>query len=91
MSYRLEPQTVEFAACVFRPQSHKVWIDRQEFEVKAKTYTLHGYSAHADQSDLLRFVQGIPIKPAEIRLVHGEANAKATLAEKLTSLDYKVT
>lgn len=69
----------------------KVWIDHQEFEVKAKTYTLHGYSAHADQSDLLRFVQGIPNKPKEIRLVHGEANAKAALAEKLKSLDYNVT
>ena len=69
----------------------KVWIDHQEFEVKAKTYTLHGYSAHADQSDLLRFVQGIPTKPSEIRLVHGEAHAKAALAEKLKSLDYNVS
>jgi len=69
----------------------KVWIDHQEFEVKAKTYTLHGYSAHADQIDLLRFVQGIPNKPKEIRLVHGEANAKTALAEKLKSLDYNVT
>ena len=69
----------------------KVWIDRQEFEVKAKTYTLSGYSAHADQSDLIRFVEGIPIKPREIRLVHGEAAAKAALSEKLTTLGYNVT
>ncbi len=69
----------------------KVWIDHQEIEVKAKTYTLSGYSAHADQSDLLRFVQGIPIKPSEIRLVHGEAPAKAALAEQLRNLGYNVT
>ncbi len=69
----------------------KVWIDHQEFEVKAKTYTLSGYSAHADQSDLLRFVQGIPQKPREIRLVHGEPAAKAALSEKLTALGYNVT
>lgn len=68
----------------------KVWIDHQEVEVKAKTYTLSGYSAHADQSDLLRFVQGIPTKPSEIRLVHGEATAKVALAEKLTGLGYNV-
>ena len=68
----------------------KVWIDRQEFEVKAKTYTLSGYSAHADQSDLIRFVEGIPIKPREIRLVHGETAAKAALSEKLTTLGYNV-
>ena len=69
----------------------KVWIDHMPVEVKAKTYTLSGYSAHADQSDLLRFVQGIPIKPREIRLVHGETPAKAALAEKLTGLGYNVT
>ena len=69
----------------------KVWIDHQEFEVKAKIYTLSGYSAHADQSDLLRFVQGIPVKPNEIRLVHGEAPAKAALAEQLRNLGYNVT
>lgn len=69
----------------------KVWIDHQPFEVKAKTYTLSGYSAHADQSDLLRFVQGIGEKPREIRLVHGEAAAKAALAVQLTNLGYNVT
>ena len=69
----------------------KVWIDHMPVEVKAKTYTLSGYSAHADQSDLLRFVQGIPIKPREIRLVHGETPAKAALTEKLTGLGYNVT
>ncbi len=69
----------------------KVWIDHIPVEVKAKTYTLSGYSAHADQSDLLRFVQGIPVKPREIRLVHGETPAKAALAEKLTGLGYNVT
>ena len=68
----------------------KVWIDHQEVEVKAKTYTISGYSAHADQSDLLKYVQGIAVKPREIRLVHGEADAKAALAEKLTGLGYNV-
>ena len=69
----------------------KVWLDHEEIEVKAKTYTLTGYSAHADQSDLIRFVEGIPTKPREIRLVHGEATAKAVLAEKLKGLGYNVT
>ena len=69
----------------------KVWIEHQEIEVKAKTYTLSGYSAHADQSDLLRFVQGIPVKPGEIRLVHGEPPAKAALSEQLRKLGFNVT
>ncbi len=62
-----------------------------DVHVKAKTYTLTGYSAHADQTDLIRFVENIPVKPREIRLVHGETPAKTALAEKLTALGYNVT
>jgi metallo-beta-lactamase family protein len=68
----------------------KVWLDHEEIEVKAKTYTISGYSAHADQSDLIKFVQGIATKPKEIRLVHGEQPAKQALGEKLQSLGYVV-
>lgn len=68
-----------------------VRVGHQNVHVKAKTYTLNGYSAHADQQDLIKFVQGIPVKPREIRLVHGETPAKTALAEKLTSLGYTVT
>jgi len=69
----------------------KVWLDHAEIEVKAKTYTLTGYSAHADQFDLLSFVKGIPVKPREIRLVHGEEAAKTALGEKLRELGYLVS
>jgi metallo-beta-lactamase family protein len=67
-----------------------VRIDQREYPVRAKTHTLSGYSAHADQSDLLAYVQAIPNKPQEIRLVHGEESAKQTLKEKLQSLGYQV-
>jgi len=68
----------------------KVWIDHEQIEVKARTHTITGYSAHADQSDLIHFVEGIPRKPREIRLVHGEEAAKNALAEKLTTMGYNV-
>jgi metallo-beta-lactamase family protein len=67
-----------------------VKIDHQSIPVRAKVHTLSGYSAHADQSDLLKFVQGIPEKPGLIRLVHGEDHAKAVLASKLTELGHHV-
>lgn len=67
-----------------------VRIDQREYPVRAKTHTLSGYSAHADQSDLLAYVQAIPNKPKEIRLVHGEESAKQTLKQKLQSLGYQV-
>lgn len=62
-----------------------------QIQVKAKIHNLSGYSAHADQNDLIQFVTDIPEKPREIRLVHGEDQAKSALAEKLTSLGYNVT
>ncbi len=68
-----------------------VKIDRQEIRVRARVHTLSGYSAHADQSDLIRFVQQMKEKPKEIRLVHGEDQAKATLKGKLEELGYKVS
>ena len=74
-------------------QSESGWvrIDGKQYTIKAKVHTLTGYSAHADQADLLRFVQGIPTKPKEIRLVHGEETAKQALHDKLVELGYTVT
>lgn len=68
-----------------------IQFDHRPYPVRAKTHTLSGYSAHADQSDLLRFVEGIPTKPREIRLVHGEDQAKQVLSDKLQGLGYHVT
>jgi metallo-beta-lactamase family protein len=68
-----------------------VRLDGRYYPIRAKVHTLTGYSAHADQSDLLKFVQGIPEKPKEIRLVHGEALAQKGLREKLEGLGYRVT
>ena len=68
-----------------------VFIDQREYPVRAKTHVLSGYSAHADQLDLIRYVQGIPVPPKEIRLIHGENNAKKVLKEKLQALGHNVT
>lgn len=59
------------------------WLDNQKIEVKAKISTIYGYSAHADQKDLVKFVSQMKKKPAEIRLVHGDIKAKQCLKEKL--------
>jgi metallo-beta-lactamase family protein len=67
-----------------------VRIDGKSYPVHAKVHSLSGYSAHADQSDLIRFVQSIKQPPKEIRLVHGEATAKQVLNGKLTELGYTV-
>jgi metallo-beta-lactamase family protein len=68
-----------------------VRLDGKKFDVRAKMHTLTGYSAHADQADLIRFVKEFEERPAEIRLVHGEYQPKKILAEKLRELGYKVS
>jgi len=48
--------------------------------VKATVHTLTAYSAHADQQMLLDWVRAMPEPPKEIRLVHGDDDARRALA-----------
>ncbi|MEZ6137463.1 MAG: MBL fold metallo-hydrolase [Pirellulaceae bacterium] len=67
-----------------------VKLDGRRYDVRAATHQLSGYSAHADQSDLLRFVEGMQERPKAIRLVHGEDDAKAALQKELEDRGYNV-
>ncbi len=62
-----------------------VELDGKEYPIRAKVHSLSGYSAHADQQNLLDFVQGMSQPPGEVVLVHGERDAKAALKTKLQS------
>ncbi|MCR9656171.1 MBL fold metallo-hydrolase [Vibrio parahaemolyticus] len=59
--------------------ANTVEIAGKQIIVKAQIHTISGYSAHADQSDLIRFVEGIHPPPKEVYLIHGERVAKAEL------------
>ncbi|AMG29803.1 MBL fold metallo-hydrolase [Grimontia hollisae] len=61
----------------------QVEIDNQCIEVNAHIHTMSGYSAHADQADLLAFIQGIPTRPKEVRIVHGDHDAQEALANEI--------
>ena len=65
------------------PRGGWVTLDGERYTIRAQIHQVGGYSAHAGQSDLLRFVAGIPRMPAEIRIVHGEDGAKAALKHRL--------
>ncbi len=56
-----------------------VVLDGERVDIKAGVYTLGGYSAHADQQDLLNFVKRMRHKPSHIRIVHGDDGAKREL------------
>lgn len=70
----------------YGPRGGYVVLDGERFEIRAQVDTIGGYSAHADQQDLIDYVSGIPTPPREVRLVHGSAAAKAALAGKLRAL-----
>jgi len=65
-------------------------VDEEEVSVNAHIHTMSGYSAHADSDDLLKFVEGIPNKPKQIHLIHGEFESKQAFANILRSKGYEV-
>ncbi|SEL61003.1 metallo-beta-lactamase family protein [Ectothiorhodospira marina] len=67
----------------YGPRGGWVELDGERVTIRAGVHTIGGYSAHADQDDLLDFIQGIPTPPQEIRLVHGEADARASLKARI--------
>ncbi|MGV6395991.1 MBL fold metallo-hydrolase RNA specificity domain-containing protein [Pseudomonas caspiana] len=75
------PGTPGAAIQSYGPLNGYVEIDRERFNINAGISTVGGYSAHADQQELLRFVTDMNIWPEEIRLVHGESDAKKALGE----------
>ena len=53
-----------------------VEIDQAHISVNAQIHTMSGYSAHAGQNDLMRFIEGITPPPKSIHLIHGEPKAQ---------------
>jgi metallo-beta-lactamase family protein len=62
-----------------------VKIYGKEYSLKAQVKILNGFSAHADQSGLIKFANGVRSngEVQEIFLVHGEDKAQKILMEKL--------
>jgi len=63
----------------------RVRIFGENVSVKAKVFTIGGFSAHADQEDLLDWVGHFESKP-RVFLIHGEIKASKTLAKKIREL-----
>ena len=60
----------------YGPRGGYVYLDAERIDINAAVHTIGGYSAHADQKDLVNFVKRMRHKPKEIRIVHGEQEAK---------------
>lgn len=67
----------------FGPRSGYVEFDGQRYDIRAQVHTIGGYSAHADQAGLIKFITGMRKWPHEVRVVHGDESAKRELAQFL--------
>jgi metallo-beta-lactamase family protein len=74
----------------YGPRGGYVNIDGQRIDIKAEVLTLSGYSAHADQQGLMRFIKGMRKRPKQVRIVHGDVGAKKALQSALAAYADKV-
>lgn len=63
--------------------ARRVRLFGNEVPVRADVYTIGGLSAHADQEGLLGWLSNFAQPPAHCFVVHGEAQASATLASAI--------
>jgi metallo-beta-lactamase family protein len=62
--------------------------------LRAQVEILNGYSAHADRTELLRWLDGVKAHTPELRdvyLVHCEPDAQDAFASKLEELGYRAS
>jgi metallo-beta-lactamase family protein len=59
-----------------------VKIFRENVSVRARVFTIGGFSAHADQSELLEWVSHFESNP-EVFVIHGEPEASNSLAQEI--------
>ena len=67
----------------------EVRILGRTFPVKAEVLTLNGLSSHADHGDLLRSLGPLAAMTRLVRLVHGEPDRAAALAEALRAAGFR--
>jgi metallo-beta-lactamase family protein len=70
----------------YGPRGGWVELDDKRYDINAAVHTISGYSAHADQKDLVNFVKRMRHKPGEIRIVHGDSDAKNDLKRHFSKL-----
>lgn len=67
----------------YGPGRGYVRLEGEKYRINAGIHTISGYSAHADQKNLVNFVKRMRHKPKRIILVHGDMAAKKALQGEL--------
>lgn len=66
----------------------KINLFHEQYEVKAEVATIHGFSGHADQADLLQMLTPRAKSTKRVYLVHGEPDQSTILADKLRQIGF---
>ncbi|MCC6167071.1 MAG: MBL fold metallo-hydrolase [Caldilineaceae bacterium] len=70
--------------------ARRVRIFGEEYDVRAQVTSIEGYSAHADQRELLEWVDGLDRERLQtIYLVHGEPTPMSVFSGKLQSAGFR--
>jgi len=59
----------------------KVRILGSEYPIKAKIARIHGFSAHADRSELLEWLTNLEVPPLGVFVVHGETESAKSFGD----------
>ncbi|MDD5326755.1 MAG: MBL fold metallo-hydrolase [Phycisphaerae bacterium] len=59
----------------------QVRILGQQYVVKAKIIRIHGFSAHADRDELLKWLKALKTPPRKIFIVHGETESATNFSD----------
>lgn len=70
----------------YGPEGGWVEFDGKRYDIRAGVETISGYSAHADQRNLLNFIRRMRHWPCEISLVHGDTEARKALKVKIEQM-----
>ncbi len=68
------------------PVPATVVLDGERYELRAGVAMIGGDSAHADQANLLSFVRNMRRWPTQIRIVHGNDDARQALKAKFEAM-----
>jgi metallo-beta-lactamase family protein len=78
--------TLGRAIQLYGPQGGYVVLDGKRYDIRARIHIIFGYSAHADQQNLVNFIKRKRKRPKHVRLVHGETDVQQALRRKLAEL-----
>lgn len=70
--------------------AEEVEIYGEIIKVRARVYTINGFSAHADQQEILDWIEPLN-RDAQILVTHGEENEREALEEKIKSMGFYKT